>query len=54
MKPATQVEIDFDNGMIYNRTKNESYKGEAFPPFMQELIAAGGLINYMNQTLKNE
>lgn len=43
------VEIDFDNGKIYNRTKNEMYQGEAFPPFMQELIAAGGLIPYMNQ-----
>ena len=44
-----QVEIDFDSGKIYNRTKYVEYQGEAFPPFMQELIAAGGLINYMNQ-----
>ncbi len=35
--------------MIYNKTKGTSFKGQAFPPFMQELIAAGGLINYMNQ-----
>ena len=49
IEAGDQVEIDFDNGMIYNRTKDESYQGEAFPPFMQELIAAGGLINYMNQ-----
>ena len=54
IEAGDQVEIDFDNGMIYNRTKNESYKGEAFPPFMQELITAGGLINYMNQSLKND
>ncbi len=46
------VEIDFDEGIIYNRTKDESYKGQAFPPFMQDLIAAGGLINYMNQNAK--
>lgn len=46
------VEIDFDEGIIYNKTKNESYKGQAFPPFMQELIAAGGLISYMNQNVK--
>ena len=49
IEAGDQVEIDFDSGMIYNRTKNESYQGEAFPPFMQELFAAGGLINYMNQ-----
>ena len=43
-----EVEIDFDSGMIYNRTKNTSYKGQAFPEFMQKIIAAEGLINYIN------
>ena len=43
------VEIDFDNGIIYNKTKNESYKGQAFPEFMQKIIKAEGLINYINQ-----
>jgi len=46
------VEIDFDSGMIYNRTKGTQFKGQAFPPFMQELIAAGGLVNYMNKLNK--
>lgn len=43
-----QVEIDFDTGVIYNKTKGKEYKGQAFPPFMQELIQAGGLVNYTN------
>lgn len=43
------VEIDFDNGIIYNKTKDESYKGQAFPEFMQKIIKAEGLINYINQ-----
>ena len=43
-----EVEVDFDSGMIHNITKNESYKGQAFPPFMQKIISAGGLINYIN------
>ncbi len=43
-----EVEIDFDSGMIYNITKNTSYKGQAFPEFMQKIIAAEGLINYIN------
>ncbi len=42
------VEIDFDNGIIYDRTKGTSFKGQAFPPFMQKIIAAEGLINYIN------
>ena len=44
-----EVEIDFDSGMIYNKTKGESYKGQAFPEFMQKIIKAEGLINYINQ-----
>lgn len=44
------VEIDFNSGMIYDITKGTTYKGQAFPPFMQELIAAGGLINYINKS----
>ena len=43
-----EVEIDFDSGMIYNITKNTSYKGQAFPEFIQKIIAAEGLINYIN------
>ena len=43
------VEIDFDEGIIYNRTKGTQFKGLAFPPFMQKIIAAEGLINYINQ-----
>ncbi len=43
-----QVEIDFDTGKIYNRTKGTSYQGQAFPEFMQKLISAGGLVNYIN------
>ena len=49
IEAGDEVEIDFDSGMIYNKTKGTSFKGQAFPPFMQELIGAGGLINYMNQ-----
>jgi len=49
IEAGVEVEIDFDNGTIYDRTKGTSYKGQAFPPFMQELIAAGGLINYINK-----
>ncbi|MBO4338238.1 MAG: 3-isopropylmalate dehydratase small subunit [Lachnospiraceae bacterium] len=44
------VEVDFDNGMIYDRTKNMEFKGQAFPPFMQKIIASQGLVNYINET----
>lgn len=43
-----EVEIDFDSGVITNKTKNETYQGQAFPEFMQRIIKAEGLINYIN------
>lgn len=44
-----EVEIDFDSGMIYDKTTGKEYKGQAFPEFMQKIIKAEGLINYINQ-----
>ncbi|MCI8454710.1 MAG: 3-isopropylmalate dehydratase small subunit [Lachnospiraceae bacterium] len=49
VRGGDRIEVDFDSGTIYNRTQNESYKGQAFPPFMQKIIAAGGLVNYINE-----
>ncbi|MEE1113648.1 MAG: 3-isopropylmalate dehydratase small subunit [Eubacterium sp.] len=42
------VEVDFDSGMITDVTTGEKYQGQAFPEFMQKLINAGGLVNYIN------
>lgn len=42
-----EVKVDVDNGVIYNVTTGKSFKSTAIPPFMQELIDAGGLINYV-------
>ena len=44
-----QLEIDFDNGEIINKTKNEKYKVASFPEFMQKLIQAGGLMATMKE-----
>ena len=43
-----EVEIDFDSGVITDKTTGESFEGQAFPPFMQKIISAGGLVNYIN------
>ena len=43
------VEIDFDSGLITDVTKGVSWQGQAFPEFMQKIIRAEGLINYINQ-----
>ena len=46
------VESDFDSGMIYDKTKGTEYQGQAFPEFMQKIIKAEGLINYINENTK--
>ena len=40
-----EVEVDFDNGIIKNITKNESYKAEPFPEFIKNIINSNGLLN---------
>lgn len=49
IESGDEVEIDFDSGMIYNKTKGTSFQGQAFPEFMQKIIHAEGLINYINE-----
>ena len=44
-----EVEVDFDSGVITNKTTGEKFQGQAFPPFMQKIIDCGGLVNYINQ-----
>ena len=48
IEAGDEVEIDFDSGVIFNKSKNESYQGQAFPEFMQKIIKAEGLMNYIN------
>lgn len=47
------LKVDVKNGLIYNLTKDKTYKAEPFPGFMQELIEAGGLIEYTKRRLAN-
>lgn len=46
IKVGDVVAVDFDTGLITDETTGKTFQGEPFPPFMQELIAAGGLAAY--------
>jgi 3-isopropylmalate dehydratase small subunit len=48
-----EVEIDADKGTIKNLTRDEEYEANPIPPFMQELIKAGGLIEWTKKRLKS-
>ncbi|MDD5132610.1 MAG: 3-isopropylmalate dehydratase small subunit [bacterium] len=45
------IEVDLEKGKIKNVTTNKTYSATAFPPFMQELINAGGLMEYVKKKI---
>lgn len=45
IQDGDEVEIDFDSGIITNLTRNETYKGQAFPEFLINIINKNGLLN---------
>ncbi len=48
-----KIEVDLDNGIVKNLTKNVEYKINPFPPFMQKLINSGSLMNYIKSSKQN-
>ena len=49
IEAGDEVEVDFDTGVITNVSKGTTFQGQAFPEFMQKIIKAEGLVNYINQ-----
>lgn len=49
IEAGDEVEVDFDTGIITDKTKGVTYQGQAFPEFMQRIIDCEGLVNYINQ-----
>ena len=46
------VSVDAGSGRIVNETTGESWQAEPFPPFIQDIIARGGLIERTRQQIK--
>ena len=49
-----QVEVDLASGRIHNITKGSTYQAESFPEFMQDIMKAGGLINYVSRKVEGQ
>jgi len=47
-----EIEIDADHGVIRNTTSGAEYAAKPIPPFMQELISAGGLIEWTKKRIQ--
>lgn len=52
IKEGDTVEVDADKGIIKNLSTGEQYIAKPIPPFMQELIADGGLIEWTKKKIK--
>jgi 3-isopropylmalate dehydratase small subunit len=50
-KPGDELELDAGSGTLRNRTQGREYQAKPVPPFMQELVAAGGLMEFAKQKL---
>ncbi|HIX82549.1 3-isopropylmalate dehydratase small subunit [Erysipelatoclostridium sp. An15] len=48
IEQGDEVTVDFGSGVITNVTKGKSYQSQPFPEFLQKMIAADGLVNYVN------
>ena len=44
IETGDEVVIDFDSGVIENKTKGETYKAQPFPEFIKDIIRANGLL----------
>ena len=49
IQEGDRIEVDLDTGVITNLTSGKTYSAKPFPPFMEELIEAGGLIAYVRK-----
>lgn len=44
-----EVEVDFDTGLIKNRTCGKTYQARPYPPFLQNIVQKGGLLNSIRE-----
>ena len=47
IRSGDTVSVDFDSGVITDETTGETFQAAAFPPFIRNIIAHGGLLPYL-------
>ncbi|MDD4850508.1 MAG: 3-isopropylmalate dehydratase small subunit [Gemmiger sp.] len=48
------VTVDFDTGVIVDNTTGQTFQAEPFPPFIQQIITAGGLMANIQNGIREE
>ena len=49
IQAGDEVEVDFDTGVITDVTTGQTFSAQPFPPFIQNIIQKGGLLNSMEK-----
>jgi 3-isopropylmalate/(R)-2-methylmalate dehydratase small subunit len=49
-----ELEVDLDSGNIRDLSRGKSFQANPIPPFMQELIRDGGLMNHIAKRLERK
>ena len=52
IQAGDEVKVNFDTGEIIDITTGKSYRAQAFPPFIQNIIKAGGLLASLKESAK--
>ena len=49
IKNGDEVEIDFDTGVITDKTTGQTFQAQPFPEFIKDIMAKGGLIAQISE-----
>jgi 3-isopropylmalate/(R)-2-methylmalate dehydratase small subunit len=49
-----KLRVNLDHGLIVHLQSGQNYQAIPFPPFMQEIISRGGLVEYVKSRLTQE
>ena len=53
-KKGDDIRVDFETGTVENLTTGMKASAQGFPPFMREIMAAGGLIGYVRARIARD
>lgn len=48
-----EIEVDYEKGIVINKTKNEKYDAAKFPDFLSKIVEKGGLVEYGREILSS-
>lgn len=53
LEEGNEIEIGLTEGILWNKSKNTTFKFKPLPPFIQNILSSGGLIPFLKKSLSN-